>query len=163
MRLKIDAFTWAVIAIVVLLVAAAVLTVNLADGSTADQRIQLPADSPGAPVVAALLAVQDGDVATARAQFTDEVLEQYKKNGYDPIANAASFAANDQSSRRMRIVEVSQPQADQEAAEVAFVTIAEDNFSGGGLFGRSTWSNQRVLRVVRVDGDWKIDDTNLFY
>lgn len=162
MRLKIDAFTWVVIAIVVALIVAAVLTVNLTDGSTS-QAPALAPDSPAAPVVAAILAVQEGDVATARAQYTEDVLAQYEKNGYDPVANAATFAANDQSSRRMRIVEVSSPETDADGEEVAYVTIAEDNFSGGGLFGRSTWSNQRVLRVERVDGVWKVDDPNLFY
>jgi hypothetical protein len=163
MRLKIDLFTWGVIGVVVALVIAAVLTVNLADDSVIDLRTQLSGDSPAAPIVTAILAVQEGNVASARAQFTQDVLDEYEERGYDPISNAASFAANDQGSRRLRVIDVSAVQEGEDGETLAFVTLAEDTFSGGGLFGSSTWSNQRIIRVEQVDGVWLVDDPNLFY
>lgn len=163
MRLKIDLFTWVVIAIVLALVVAAVITVNVTGGAAGVQTVQVDAASPAAPIVAAILAMQKGDAATARTYFTSEILEQYEKQGYDPIANSANFALNGEQARRIRIVTVSEAQTDSSGDEIAFVAISEDNFSGGGLFGQSTWSSQRNLRVRRVDGEWKIDDTNFIY
>jgi hypothetical protein len=143
MRLRIDTFTWIIIALVLLLVVAAVYLTD---------------DSPSTPVYNALVAVQQGDVARARSEFTQEALDQYEKGGYDPIANAASNYANNYASTRTRIVEIT-----GETADEASVTIAEDNFGGGDLFERSTYTNQRVIRVVREDGRWKIANNNLFY
>lgn len=158
MRLKFDAFTWVVIAIVTLLVVAAVVTVNAGSRFGAQEMEYMTENSPAAPVYNAYIAVQRGDAAAARAQFTADALDEHDKRGYDPIAQNISFYANDQGSRRVRIVQVQEETPDQ-----ALVTIIEDTYSGGGLFGRSTWSNQRVIRVTRVDGVWKIDDPNMFY
>lgn len=158
MRLRFDTFTWIVVALVLLLVVAAVVTVNLTAGQADSPTAYRTDDSPDTPVYNAIVAVQQGDMARARAQFTQEALDQYEKGGYDPIANAVNNYANDSSRRRTRIVEVS-----GETGDEASVTIAEDNFGGGGLFGRSTYTNQRIIRVVREDGRWKIADTNLIY
>jgi hypothetical protein len=158
MRLRIDTFTWIVIGAVLLLVVAAVVTVNLTGGEPETPATYRSDDSPATPVYNALVAVQQGDIARARAQFTDEALDQYGDSGYDPVANAVNNYLNDQSGRRTRIIEVSDPTGDE-----ASVTIAEDNFGGGGLFGRSTYTNQRIVRVVREDGVWKIAENNLFY
>ncbi len=158
MRLRFDTFTWIIVALVLLLVVAAVVTVNLT-GDQADEPVTYRTDdSPSTPVYNAIVAVQAGDVARARAEFTKEALDQYEKGGYDPIANAASNFANNYASQRTRIVEVS-----GETGDEASVTIAEDNFGGGDLFERSTYTNQRVIRVVREDGRWKIANNNLFY
>lgn len=177
MRLKFDVFTWIVLAAVVLLVVAAVVTVNLTGGQSLGATAYMTEDSPEAPVFNAILAVQQGDLARARTEFTVAALAENEKRGYDPIANAASYYGNDPSSRRIRIVKVN-PGSDSAAASVAgpgtettprspadtaYVTIAEDNFSGGGLFGRTTYSNERVIRVAREEGRWKVDDPNLFY
>jgi hypothetical protein len=158
MRLKFDAFTWVVIAVVVALVAAAVVTVNAGSPFGSGELDYMEENTPAAPVYNAYIAVQRGDAAEARAQFTDAALAEHDKRGYDPIAQNISFYANDQGSRRVRIVQVQEENPDE-----ALVTVVEDTYSGGGLFGRSTWSNQRVIRVARVDGVWKIDDPNMFY
>ncbi len=163
MRLKFDAFTWIVLAAVGLLILAAVLTVNLGgNGGGQSSGTPLAEDSPAAPVYNAILAVQRGDVSEARAQFTTATLDGYEERGYDPIANAAIHYADAAASRRIRIVEVDEP-AEGDAEGEAFVTIVEDNFTGGGLFGRSTYSTERVIRVVREDGRWKVADPNLFF
>ncbi len=158
MRLRFDTFTWIIVALVLLLVAAAVVTVNLTGGQAENPVAYRTDDSPSTPVYNAIVAVQAGDVARARAEFTQEALDQYEKGGYDPIANAASNFANNYAGQRTRIVEVS-----GETGDEASVTIAEDNFGGGDLFERSTYTNQRVIRVVREDGRWKIANNNLFY
>ncbi len=158
MRLRFDRFTWIVVVVVALLVVAAVVTVNLTGGGPETPLTYRDDDSPATPVYNALIAVQQGDLARARAQFSQSALDEYEKQGYDPIANAASNYLNDQSGRRTRIIETSEP-LDGEAA----VTIAEDNYSGGSLFGQSTWTNQRIIRVVREDGTWKIAENSLFY
>lgn len=158
MRLRIDTFTWVVIAVVLLLVGAAVVSVNLMGNRTNAPAAYMTDDSPAAPVYNAILAVQEGDLARARAQFAQEALAQNEKNGYDPIANAATQYQNNNSGRRVRIVEVK-----GETESEAYVTIAEDNFAGGGLFGRSTFTNERVIRVVREEGAWKVADPQLFY
>ena len=158
MRLKFDAFTWVVITVVVLLVAAAVVTVNAGSRFGASELEYMEENGPSAPVYNAYIAVQRGDAAEARAQFTENALAENDKLGYDPIAQNISFYANDQGSRRVRIVQVEEENPDE-----ALVTVVEDTYSGGGLFGRSTWSNQRVIRVVREDGAWKIDTPNMFY
>ena len=158
MRLRIDTFTWIIIALVLLLVVAAVVTVNLTSGQPDGPAAYLTDDSPSTPVYNALVAVQQGDVARARSEFTQEALDQYEKGGYDPIANAASNFANNYAGHRTRILEIT-----GETADEASVTIAEDNFGGGDLFERSTYTNQRVIRVVREDGRWKIANNNLFY
>ena len=158
MRLRIDRFTWIVIGVVLLLVVAAVVTVNLTGGKTENPANYRTDDSPDTPVYNAIVAVQAGDVARARAEFTASALAEFKKNSYDPVANAANNYANNGSVRRTRIIEVGAVVGDE-----ASVTIAEDNFGGGDLFDRSTYTNQRIIRVVREDGRWKVADTSLFY
>lgn len=158
MRLRFDTFTWIIVALVLLLVVAAVVTVNLTSGQADAPLAYRTDDSPSTPVYNAIVAVQAGDVVRARSEFTEEALDRYEKGGYDPIANAASNFANNYAGQRTRIVEVS-----GETGDEASVTIAEDSFGGGDLFGRSTYTNQRVIRVVREDGRWKIANNNLFY
>ncbi len=158
MHLRIDKFTWIVIGVVLLLVVAAIFTVNSTAGQNDAPASYRADDSPSTPVYNAIVAVQLGDVARARAEFTQETLDAIEKNGYDPIANAANSYANNSSSQRTRILDVSDVIGDE-----ASVTIAEDNFGGGGLFGRSTYTNQRIIRVVRENGQWKIAENSLFY
>lgn len=162
MRLRFDKFTWIVVAVVLLLVAAAVVTVNLTSTQPDTPTAYRTDDNPTTPVFNALIAVQQGDVVRARAQFTQKALAQNKDTNYDPIANAVTNYANDTSSRRTRIIEVNYGSGATTGDE-AFVTIAEDNYGGGGLFGRSTYTNQRIIRVVREEGVWKIAENNLFY
>jgi hypothetical protein len=158
MRLKLDLFSWIVIGVVLLLVVFAIVTVSASGRSQPPEAEYLTEDAPSTPVFNAIVAVQRGDAAHARAQFTATALAEIEKNGYDPIANAVTYSSNDPGARRVRIVEVKQEQEDE-----AFVTVAEDNYSSGGLFDRSTYTNERVVRVVREDGKWKVADTNLFY
>ena len=108
MRLKFDAFTWVVITVVVLLVAAAVVTVNAGSRFGASELEYMEENGPSAPVYNAYIAVQRGDAAEARAQFTENALAENDKLGYDPIAQNISFYANDQGSR-LSLIHISEP------------------------------------------------------
>lgn len=158
MRLSLDRFTWTVIGVVILLVLLAVVTVNISGREPSVEAAYLTEDAPSTPVFNAIIAVQQGDAAKARAQFSDEALKEIDKQGYDPIANSATYFSGESGARRFRIVKVNQEQDDE-----AYVTLAEDNYSSGGLFDRSTYTNERIIRVVREDGVWKVASTNLFY
>lgn len=181
MRSKLDAFTWIVIGVVAILIVGALVTVSVS-ARAADGVAYLSGASPSDPVYNAVLAAQRGEIAKAREQFSQGVLDSYAKQGYDPITNAAASFANDQSARRVRIINVETVEAGAPAPEgvvtdsgslpdlvidpsapQAYVTIAEDYFYSGGLLSRNTWSNRRIIRVVSEDGVWKVADGNLFY
>ena len=158
MRLKLDPFTWIVMLVIAGLVIAAIVTVNVAGSGAVQNSDYRNADEPATPVYNALLAIQRGDATTARSQFTQSALDEMKKRGYDPIQSNLSSYVDNRTSRRIRIVSVT-----EDSPDVIYVTVVEDIYGNGGLFGSSTWSNQRVVRVVRSDGQWKIDDSNFFY
>lgn len=160
MRLHIDRFTWIVIAVVVALVVGAVLTVNFTSRTAGAPSAYMEENVPEAPVYNAILAVQNGDLVRARAEHTQQVLDKFEKDKFDPIAGYATNYMNDNAARRVRVISVQDGTAD---SGEAFVTIVEDNFAGGGLFGPNTWSNQRIIRVAMENGEWKVDDTTLFY
>lgn len=152
---RLDAFTWIVILVVLGLIVAAVITVNRAGDATSQAAAYRSDDDPAAPVYNLYLALQRGDAATARAQFTQAALDEFAKRGYDPIQGNISYYTNDAASRRIRIVATS-----EETPGIVLVTVVEDNYSGGGLFESSTWSNRRVVRVTKEEGVWKIDDAS---
>lgn len=172
MRSKLDAFTWIVIGVVAILIAGALITVSVSAKHN-DAVAYLSGSGPADPVYNAVLAAQRGEIATARQQFSQEVLDSYEEQGYDPITNAAASFANDQNARRIRIIKVENVAPEgvvndsslviDTTAQQAFVTIAEDYFYSGGLLSRNTYSNQRIIRVVNENDHWKIADGNLFY
>jgi len=155
--MKFDRFTWVVIGIVVLLLAAAVVTVNMTGGSGWTTQEYMTPDQPEAPVFNAFLAFQRGDVATARSQYSQEILDEIDEQNYDPFSNRYSAG----SSRRLRIVDV-QPYADDpDRAQVNFIL---DSYNRGGLFDSgSTWSREMSLQVIREGDEWKINAQEFFY
>jgi hypothetical protein len=77
---------------------------------------------------------------------------------YNPFTSGGYV--NAQNSRRLRILD---SQIDATDPNRATVTIAVDNYSGGGFFGGSdTWTSQRVITLVREDNAWKIDTAEFF-
>ncbi len=159
MRLRLDKFTLAVLAVVGILLVAAVVTVNRSSGQ-ATQTYQTD-DAPATPVVNAFLALQQGDLAMARRQYTQAVLglsDNEKEPGYGPLRGQQYY--ND-SSRRLRLLET---RIDPDDPNRAYVTAAVDNYSTGGIFSSgSTWTTDRVVEVVREDGAWKINVEEYFY
>lgn len=155
--MKIDWFTWGIVAVVVALLVAAVVTVNLTQGQGLAEEQYITADSPETPVFNTFLALQKGDVFKARAQYSQRVIDEIDKQGYDPFAGRAG----DQNPRRLRIDKV---EVDPENPDRAVVTFVQDNYSNSGLFGSgSTWSRTGAVEVVREDGQWKLDAQELFY
>ncbi len=159
MGLRFDKFTWAVIGVVVLLLVAAVVTVNLNRGQGSSGQAYRTDDSPTTPVYNAFLALQKADIATARAQYSAGVLKDLKDNkGYSPFSN--NGYVNDQAARRLRIIK---SEISTDDANRATVIMVIDSYSSGGLFGGSnTYSSQRVVEVVREENRWQIDTQEFF-
>lgn len=157
MKLRLDKFTLVVLGVVALLLIAAVVMVGR--NTEPEQQAYQTEDNPAAPVVNAFLALQQGDLAMARKQYTQAVLDRDKDDpAYGPLHGQTYYG---DSSRRLRVVET---RIDPDTADRAYVTAAVDTYSTGGLFNSgSTWTNERVVEVVREDGAWKINVEEFFY
>ena len=155
--MKLDTFTWGVIGVVVVILIAAVVTVNVTGGAGWETQSYLTDDVPEAPVLNAFLALQKGDITRARAQYSQAVLDEIGGDkGYDPFANR-----NTGQSSRLRVIKV-QPVADD--ADRALVTFALDTYSRGGPFGTgNTWTRESAVYVVREDGSWKLNAQEFFW
>jgi hypothetical protein len=159
MNLRIDRFTWSIILIVVALLVAAVVTVSLRSGQTARPEEYRTADDPTTPVYNAFLALERGDLATAREQYSQRILDEQRKNDYDPFTSRSY--TDERTSRRLRILNAS---IDPNDPNQAAVTIVVDTYYPGGLFsGGNTSSLRRTVQVVREDGRWKLDTDEYFY
>jgi hypothetical protein len=157
--MKLDKFTWAVIAVVLLLLVAAIVTVTSTRGSGWADVAYVDDNQPESPVHNAFVALQRGDRTRARAQYSQAVLADIdNERGYDPF----SGRAGDQASRRLRIVGV---EIDPDNPDIALVTFVQDTYTrGGGLFGAgNTYSQQRTAEVIREDGQWKINAQEFFW
>jgi hypothetical protein len=158
MALRIDRFTWIVILIVVVLLAAAVITVTRSGSQDAPPASYMTEDDPATPVYNAFVALENGDIATAREQYSKRIRDDIAKNNYDPFSGRGY---TDNRSRRLRIVET---KIDENSPDRAQVTIVVDTYYPGGLFsGGNTTSMQRTIEVIREDGQWKIDTDEFFY
>ena len=157
MKLRLDKFTLVVLGVVALLLIAAVVMVGR--NTEPEQQAYQTDDNPATPVVNAFLALQQGDLAMARKQYTQAVLDRDKDDpAYGPLHGQTYYG---DSSRRLRVVET---RIDPDTADRAYVTAAVDTYSTGGLFNSgSTWTNERVVEVVREDGAWKINVEEFFY
>lgn len=157
MKLRLDKFTIAVLAVVAVLLVAAVITVSRSQ-SQANQPYRTE-DAPATPVVNAFLALQKGDLATARQQYSKQALAAADKdNAYGPLRGQPYYG---DTSRRLRLVEA---RIDPNDPNRAYVSVAIDNYATGGLFNSgSTYSSDRMVEVVREDGAWKINVEEYFY
>lgn len=158
MKLRLDKFTVAVLLVVGLLLVAAVITVNRSSSPAAQE--YRTDDAPETPVVNAFLALQQGDLATARKQYSQAVVARADEDkAYGPLSGQTYYPTD--SSRRLRLVET---RLDPDDSNRAYVTAAVDNYSTGGIFNSgSTWTTERVIEVVREDGAWKINVDEFFY
>jgi hypothetical protein len=156
--MRLDKFTWTVIGVVVALVVAAVVTVNVTGGAGVQAQAYKPLDTPDAPVFNAFLALQRGDLTKAREQYSQQVLDDFAKDGnYDQLAGRTA-APN---SQRLRITDSEVVTDDPNRALVSFVI---DNYNQGGLFGSgSTWSREGTVEVVHEEDGWKINSQEFFW
>ncbi len=157
MKIRLDKFTLAVLAVVGVLLVAAIITVNRVGGVAQEDYRTI--DAPETPVFNAFLALQNGDISTARAQYSEKVLDEANdQGGYGPLRGESYYQDN---RRRMRLLSTA---VDAEDPDRAYVTVAIDNYSSGGLFNRgSTWTSERVVEVVREADEWKINVQEYFY
>lgn len=154
---KVDKFTWAVIAIVALLLIAAVVSVNLAGGKMGEPVAYLDEDTPAAPVYNAFLALQEGDLAKARSYYSARVLDESKDApGFGPFEGY-----NTQQARRLRITDIHTDASDPDRASVTF--IMDTYYDSGPLGSGSSYSYERTVDVVREDGVWKLNTSEYFY
>jgi len=158
-KLRIDRFTIIILAVVAALIVAAVFTINRNGGMEAQESYRTE-DAPETPVYNAFLALKNGDLATARAQYSQQVLEEASSDkGYGPLRGEA-YGYGD-TARRLRVTDV---KIDPQDADRAYVTAAIDTYSTGGIFNSgSTWTSERTVEVIREDGAWKINAQEYFY
>ena len=156
MKLRLDKFTLAVLGVVALLLVAAVVTVSRSTGQ--EETSYRTGDTPEVPVVNAFLALQNGDLAMARAQYSADVLETVDSTtGYGPLRGEGYYGDG---SRRLRITAT---RVDPNEPARAYVTAAVDTYSTGGLFNSgSTWTMERIIEVIREEGTWKINTQEFF-
>jgi hypothetical protein len=135
-----------------------VVTVSRGPGSTPES--YRTADAPETPVVNAFLALQNGDLATARAQYSAKVLADSDKADYITPLRGQNYYPSD-TARRIRVEETKPDPTDPDRV---FVTAAIDTYNGGGLFDSGdTYTSERTVEVVREDGAWKINVDEYFY
>lgn len=159
MNLRLDKFTWGVLAVVALLLVAAVITVSRTNQQPTEPEEYRTADEPATPVWNAFLALRRGDIVKAREQYSERILTEQKENNYDPFTSRGYV--DDRSATRLRILDT---QIDPENPNLAFVTISIDRYYPGGLFdGGNTSSMRRTIQVIREDGRWKVDTDEYFY
>ena len=154
---KMDKFTWAIILIVILVLAAAVITVNLTGGEGWGEASYLDENTPEAAVHNAFVAFMNQDYAKARQYYATEVLADDKRT--DPFPGGREVYGPGDTNRRLRIKGVSYIDADE-----SMVTIIIDYYYTSGLFsGGNTWSTERVVKVLQEEGEWKIGANEFFY
>lgn len=160
--MKIDKFSLVVIGVVLLLLIAAIVTVNRVGSDSSDTVEYLTEDSPEAPVHNAFIALQKGELFTAREQYAARIVDEKNPDyQYSPLSNnGGRYGAGDRA-QRLRILSVD---IDEENPDQALVTFTVDTYSNSGPFGTgSTWSSQRTVEVVREEGAWKINASEYFY
>lgn len=161
MQLRLDRFTIVVLVVVGALLAAAIFTISRTNNSGAPTAY-VTADAADTPVINAFLALQNGDIPKARAQYSAEVLarvDSTESGSYGPL-RGQPYGYSD-TNRRARVLKV---QIDDDDPARAYVTVAIDTYSSGGLFDSgSTWSSERVIEVVREEGVWKLNSEEYFY
>jgi len=163
MNLKMDKFTWTVIAIIGLLLIAAVVGVNLSGGREGDQTAYLDEDTPAAPVYNAFLALQKGDLSKARSYYAAGILDEVKNAPGEgrPEVYGPFESYNTEQARRLRITDIHTDESDPDRASVTFVM---DTYHDSGPFGSgSSYSYERTVDVIREDGEWKLNTNEFFY
>ncbi len=150
MGLKIDRFTWAIILGVVVLIAAAIVTVAVSGGRGWQSADYMNENTPEAVVHDAFLASVRNEPDVAINHYSKDVLDEDDER---PFRERFNYYDHNRPARRLRILDVD---IDEEN-DRAYVRIAIDNFYQGGLFDSGTSTYRRTIPLVREDGEWKID------
>ena len=156
MGMKIDRFTLGIILGVVVLIAAAIITVVVSGGRGWQEDDYLNEDTPEAVVHDAFLAFVRNEPDIAISHHSQDMLDEEKN---EPFRERFNYYDRDRPARRLRVLDVDI----DEDEDKAYVTIAIDNFHQGGLFESGTSTRRRTVPLVREEGAWKIDTDDLFY
>ncbi len=130
---------------VVALAVVTIVVVLLAGGREA---AQFPADSPEATLQAYLAAYEEGDLDAAHAFFSAEVREQMDRGAYQRAVDSWGFDAEPD-----RTVLFDSTTGTGDRVQLHLVV---EEFYGDGLSG-DTYRSPREVRLVREDGEWRID------
>jgi hypothetical protein len=153
---KMDKFTWGIVIVVLVVLVAAVITVNLTGGEGWGEASYLAEDTPEAVVHNAFVAFMNQDFAEARQYYSAEVLADDKRG--DPFPGTGERYFPNDTNRRLRIKTINHVDDGE-----AIVTVSIDYYSSGGPFGGGeTWSRERILNVIQEEGEWKINTHEFF-
>jgi hypothetical protein len=158
LSLKLDKFSLSVIVAVVVLLVAAVVTVNVTGGQGWGQPEYLDEETPAAAVHNAYAAFIRQQPEEARRYYTQQVLESVDQGkGVAGPFSRSRYPSNQ--SQRLRILDVQFLDNTH-----ATVTFAVDHYVGGGLFDAgSSWTYRNSVPVLQVDGHWQINAEEFFY
>ena len=112
----------------------------------------LPADSPEGAVQRHLAAFEDGDFEAAHAHFSSEVREEMDLDAYEQLTRDYGGFPTDTSRR----VLFDRTETDGDRSRV-HLTV-EEYYGGGPFGGGETYRSPREIRLVREDGEWRIDE-----
>lgn len=130
---------------VVALAVVTIVVVLLAGGREA---AQFPADSPEATVQAYLAAYEQGDLDAAHAYFSADVQDQMDRDAYQRAVDSWGVEAEPD-----RTVLFDSTTGTGDRVQLHLVV---EEFYGDGLSG-DTYRSPRDVRLVREDGEWRID------
>ena len=142
--------TLAVVAVGIVALVAITAAVVLLLGSR--EPAILPADAPEGVVQRHLAAFEDGDFETAHAFFSSEVRAEMDVEAYEQLTRDYGMFPTDTSRR----VLFDRTETDGERATV-HLTV-EEYYGGGPFGGGDTYRSPREIRLVREEGQWRIDE-----
>jgi len=130
---------------VVALAVVTIVVVLLAGGREA---AQFPADSPEAAFQAYLAAYDEGDLEAAHAYFSAAVREQMDRGAYQRAVD--SWGVGTEPDRTVLF------DSTTGTGDRVQIHLIVEEFYGDGLSG-DTYRSPRDVRLVREDGEWRID------
>lgn len=135
------------VAVAIVLLAVITIAVVLLAGDR--QTAQFDADSPEAALQRYLTAYEEGDLEAAHAYFSADVRERMDLDAYQRAVDSWGIGFEPD---RSVLFDSSSGSGDR----VELHLIVEE-FAGDGLSG-DTYRSPRDVRLVREDGEWRIDE-----
>ena len=132
------------------LVGLAVITIIVVLLAGDRQRADFPSDSPEGTVQRYLVAFDAGDLEAAHAFFSADVREQMDADAYQRAVDSFGHGF---SAERGRSVLFDSTDGSGDRVELHLIV---EEFYGDGLSGE-TYRSPRDIRLVREDGEWRID------
>jgi hypothetical protein len=132
------------------LVGLAVITIIVVLLAGDRQREDFPSDSPEGTVQRYLVAFDAGDLDAAHAFFSADVREQMDVEAYQRAVDSFGHGFAAEGSRTVLF------DGTDGGGDRVEVHLIVEEFYGNGLSGE-TYRSPRDIRLVREDGEWRID------